>query len=88
MVKQYERLFEMEGVELKFTDEALKTIVKKAIKRKTGARSLRAIMEEAMLDIMFSVPSMPNLASITITPEVVLEKEEPKYEFSSSKRSA
>jgi len=88
LVKQYERLLEMEDVELKFTKDALKTIVKKAIKRKTGARSLRAIMEETMLDIMFSVPTMPNLRAITITPEVVLEKVEPKYEFSSSKRSA
>jgi len=88
MVKQYERLFDMEGVELKFTDKALKMIVQKAMKRKTGARSLRAIMEETMLDIMFTVPTMPNLTSITITPEVVLGKDEPKYEFSSSKRSA
>jgi ATP-dependent Clp protease ATP-binding subunit ClpX len=59
-----------------------------AIKRKTGARSLRAIMENIMLDIMFRVPSLPNLKRITISKDVITEKSEPKYEFVSGKRTA
>ena len=88
LVKQYKRLMELEGVDLQFEDEALKEVVHLAIKRKTGARSLRAIMENIMLDIMFRVPSLPNLKRIIITKEVITEKAEPKYEFISGKRTA
>ena len=56
LVKQYEALFEMEGVKLTITEEALKAIAKKAIERKTGARGLRAIMEENLLQIMYDIP--------------------------------
>jgi ATP-dependent Clp protease ATP-binding subunit ClpX len=86
--KQYARLMELEGVDLKFEEDALKEVVRMAIKRKTGARSLRAIMENIMLDIMFRVPSLPNLKRITISKDVITEKSEPKYEFVSGKRTA
>lgn len=88
LVKQYEKLMALEGVNLKFEDDALREVVKTAITRKTGARSLRSIMENIMLDIMYNVPSIPNLKSIKITPGVVTNNEEPKFEFSSSKQSA
>jgi ATP-dependent Clp protease ATP-binding subunit ClpX len=88
LVKQYKRLMEMEGVDITFEEKALRDIVTIAMKRKTGARSLRAIMENVMLDIMYKVPSMNNLKSITITSDVVLKKSEPKYGFASSKKSA
>lgn len=88
LVKQYQCLMEMEGVELIFEPEALDDVVKLAMKNKTGARSLRAIMEATMLDIMYKTPSMPNVKSITINKDVVNNNIEPKYEFSPTKRSA
>lgn len=88
LVKQYQCLMEMEGVELIFEPEALDEVVKLAMKNKTGARSLRAIMEATMLDIMYNVPSMPNVKSITINKDVVNNNVEPEYEFSPTKRSA
>lgn len=80
ITKQYKKLFAMEGVELKFEDEALMAIVQKAKSRKTGARGLRSIMEESMLDIMFSLPSMKNIARCVITQETVDKKAPPVYE--------
>ncbi|MBP8604779.1 MAG: ATP-dependent Clp protease ATP-binding subunit ClpX [Phycisphaerae bacterium] len=71
LVRQYQRLFEMEDAELKFTDEALDLIAKKAIKRDTGARALRAIMEELMVDLMYRLPEEPKPGKYIITPEVV-----------------
>lgn len=88
LVKQYQCLMEMEGVELTFESEALDEVVKLAMKNKTGARSLRAIMEATMLDIMYKTPSMPNVKSITINKDVVNNNVEPEYEFSPTKRSA
>ena len=64
--KQYQKLFEIDGVELEFTDEALKAVAKKAIERSTGARGLRAIMEETMTDIMFELPSNKNICKVII----------------------
>lgn len=71
LVRQYQRLFEMEDAELKFTDEALDLIAKKAIKRDTGARALRAIMEELMVDLMYRLPEEPKPGKYVITPDVV-----------------
>ncbi len=71
LVKQYQKLFEMEEAELKFTDEALKLLASKAIKRDTGARALRAIMEELMLDLMYHLPEEPKPGNYVITPEVI-----------------
>ncbi|APF17168.1 ATP-dependent Clp protease ATP-binding subunit ClpX [Caldithrix abyssi] len=88
LVKQYKQLMKMEGVQLEFEEGALRAIVAKALKRKTGARSLRSIMEDVMLDVMFKVPSMEGLKSVTITEEVVTKKKEPIYEFKKTKKSA
>jgi ATP-dependent Clp protease ATP-binding subunit ClpX len=88
LVKQYQKLMEMEGVKLIFEEEALRAVVDIALKRKTGARSLRAIMESVMLDIMYRVPSMPALKSITITKDVVIHKNEPVFEFVKTRKRA
>ena len=71
LVKQYQRLFEMEDVKLTITLEALKAIARKAIERKTGARGLRSIMEGILLETMFELPSMKGVEEIVIGPEVV-----------------
>jgi ATP-dependent Clp protease ATP-binding subunit ClpX len=77
LVKQYEKLFEMENVRLKFTEGALEAIAAEAIKRKTGARGLRAIMEECMLDVMYELPGRDNVKECIISEEVVRNQKEP-----------
>ena len=77
LVKQYQKLLELDGVELEFTQEALEAIVDKAIERKTGARGLRSIIEEIMRDIMYDVPSNPKIEKCTITKETVLNNAGP-----------
>ncbi|MGB9628738.1 MAG: ATP-dependent Clp protease ATP-binding subunit ClpX [Thermodesulfobacteriota bacterium] len=77
LVKQYQKLFEFENVKLRFTDGALVAIAKEAIKRKSGARGLRAIMENIMLDVMYEIPSQPNIRECIISEEVVLNHESP-----------
>jgi ATP-dependent Clp protease ATP-binding subunit ClpX len=79
LVKQYERLFEMEGVSLKFSDDALKSIAKKALARKTGARGLRSIMENILLDSMFDLPSMAAVEEVVINSEVVEGRAQPLH---------
>ena len=74
----YKKLFEMEGVSLDFTDEALNSIVKIAIKRKTGARALRSILEKSMQDIMYETPSGKNISECIITQDVIMKKKKPK----------
>ena len=71
LTKQYQRLFEMDGVELSFDEEALRAVAKKAIERKTGARGLRAILEDVMLDIMFDLPSRDDIGYCRITKDVI-----------------
>ena len=71
LVKQYQKLFEMEEAELKFTDEALRMLAANAMKRDTGARALRATMEEIMVDLMYDLPEEPKPGDYTITPEVI-----------------
>ena len=78
LVKQYQKLFEIDGVELVFEREALEAIVDKAIERKTGARGLRSIIEEIMRDIMFDIPSNPNIEKCIITKDTVLRTAGPK----------
>ncbi len=78
LVKQYQKLFEIDGVELIFEREALEAIVDKAIERKTGARGLRSIIEEIMRDIMFDIPSKPDIEKCIITKETVLGTAGPK----------
>ena len=77
LVRQYQRLFEMEDVQLSFAEEALRTISKKAIERKTGARGLRSIMEGILLDTMFELPSMRGVEEVVISAEVVEGKARP-----------
>ena len=77
LVKQYTHLVEMEGVDLKFTDDSLVAIAQKALERKTGARGLRSIIEKAMLNIMFEIPSTNSIKEIIITPEVIRDAQEP-----------
>ncbi len=77
LVKQYQKLFEIEGVKLRFNQEALGAMVREAIKRKTGARGLRAIIEEIMLDIMYEIPSLEGVRECVITEECVLKKDKP-----------
>ena len=71
LMKQYQRLFEMDGVELSFDEEALRAVAKKAIERKTGARGLRAILEDVMLDIMYDIPSRDDIGYCRITKDVI-----------------
>ena len=77
LVKQYQKLFEFENVKLRFTEGALTSIAKEAIKRKSGARGLRAIMENTMLDVMYELPSQPNIRECIISEEAVLNHESP-----------
>ncbi len=71
LVKQYQKLFDMENVKVSFTDDALKSIAEKAIKRKTGARGLRSILEETLLDTMFDLPSMDGVAEVVVNEETI-----------------
>ncbi len=79
LIKQYEKIFEMEGVKLTFTPEALEVVAECALKKNTGARALRSILEKTMLDIMFNLPNRKNITECIITPEVILGKEEPIF---------
>ena len=78
LVKQYKKLFEMDNVELDFSDKALTAIAKKAIERKTGARGLRSIIEEVMTEIMYEVPSNERINKVVITEPTITQKEKPE----------
>ena len=88
LVKQFKKLFELEGVNLRFTDSALSGIAKEAVKRKSGARGLRAILETCMLDIMYEIPSGENVKECVISEDVVLNKEDPILLYEQSKKQA
>ena len=77
IVKQFQHLFNYENVELKFTDGALRAVVKEAIRRKTGARGLRSILEGNMLDVMYEMPSQEDLKEVVVTEECILSSAEP-----------
>ena len=77
LVKQYQKLFELEEVDLTFTDEALEAIAKRAIRRKTGARGLRSIVEGLLLDTMFDLPSMEDVSEVVVDADVVEGRKEP-----------
>lgn len=81
LVKQYEALLAMEGVQLTFTAEALKAIAQKALERKTGARGLRSIIESCMLEVMYDIPSDSEIKEIVMTPEVIAGTQEPVKVF-------
>ncbi len=78
LVKQYQKLFELDNVKLHFTDDAIEAIAEKAVERKTGARGLRSIMEDMMMDIMYEIPSEPDITEVGITREVVEGKGTPE----------
>lgn len=82
IIKQYQKLFEMDGVELSFADDAVEEVADKTLERKTGARGLRAIMEKAMLDIMYTLPSDENVESCLITKDVIDGSGEPVLMYS------
>lgn len=82
LVKQYQKLFEMDGVDLSFEPEALKAMAAKAMKRNTGARGLRAIMEDVVMDLMYEIPSDDHITKCTITKDVVENGGEPELEYS------
>ena len=77
MVKQYQKLFEMDAVKLKFTDGSLRLVAREALERKAGARGLRGILEEIMLDVMYDLPSRSNVKECIISEDVVLRKRDP-----------
>ncbi len=85
LTKQYKRLFEMDGVELHFDDLALKAIAQMAIERKTGARGLRSILEDAMMDIMYEIPSRADVESCMITKESIEKKSPPQLQLRDEK---
>jgi ATP-dependent Clp protease ATP-binding subunit ClpX len=88
LTKQYSRLFEMEGVELEFTVEALSSVARKAMERKTGARGLRSILESILLDVMYDLPSLENVSKAVIDEGVIKGESEPLLMYESGERSA
>ena len=78
LIRQYEKLFELDNVKLTFNKEAIHTLAKEAIKRKTGARGLRSIIENSMLDLMYEIPSDPDIKEVEINKDSILKKAEPK----------
>lgn len=85
LTKQYKRLFEMEGTELEFTDNSLKAIAEKAIERKTGARGLRSILENLLLDTMYELPDLENIEKVVINKDTVTDQKKPVHVFSQEK---
>ncbi len=88
LIKQYQRLFEFEKVKLKFTQGALVAIAKEALKRKSGARGLRAILEHTMLDIMYEIPSQTNIREVVVNEDVFTKKEQPLIVYEKKAESA
>ena len=86
LVKQFQKLMEIDGVALSFDDEALLQIAKEALKRKTGARGLRAIIEGIMRNVMYEVPSIEGVTACRVTKEVVTTKKEPVLTIENKKK--
>ncbi|WP_439109941.1 ATP-dependent Clp protease ATP-binding subunit ClpX [Lentibacter sp.] len=86
LVKQYQRLFEIEGAELTFTDDALKAIARRAIERKTGARGLRSILEDILLDTMFDLPGLENVQEVVVNEEAVTSDAQPLIIYADQKK--
>ncbi|MFZ5565180.1 MAG: ATP-dependent Clp protease ATP-binding subunit ClpX [Thermodesulfobacteriota bacterium] len=86
LIKQFQKLFEIEGVNLRFTDSALATVASLAMKRKSGARGLRSILESCMLDLMYEIPSREGVKECVIGEEVIKKKEEPLLIFEQAKK--
>jgi ATP-dependent Clp protease ATP-binding subunit ClpX len=88
LVKQYQRLFEMDGVKLKFAQGALHAVAREALKRNAGARGLRAIMEKSMLDIMYEVPSQSDIREVAVSEEVIVSGEKPLIVYANEQEKA
>lgn len=88
LVKQYKKFFEFENVKLKFTEGAIQAIADQAYKRKTGARGLRSILEENMLDIMFDLPSREDIEEVVISEEVITKREKPMLALHKQKQAS
>src|SRR5690606_15046309 len=88
LTKQYGRLFEMEGVELEFRTDALKAIAQRALKRKTGARGLRSILENVLLDTMYEIPSIENVSKVVIDENVISGNAKPLLIYESAEQPA
>ena len=87
LVKQYQKLLEMDGVTLEFEEEALRVIAKRAIERKTGARGLKAILEDIMLNVMFYIPSRKDIEKCIITKDTILNNSDPILIISEGQRA-
>jgi ATP-dependent Clp protease ATP-binding subunit ClpX len=87
LVKQYQKLFQMEDVELVFTDDALRAIAATAKKRETGARGLRSVIEETMLHLMYEIPSNPNIRKVVVTADTILKNIEPEIVMQRDRRA-
>ena len=87
LIKQYSKLFELEGVELEIRDDALTAVARKAMDRKTGARGLRSILEKALLETMFELPSMKNVGKVTVDASVIKEGAQPLYVYQDEQRN-
>lgn len=88
ITKQYKKLFRMEGVDLEFEDDALEEVVKKAMTKGTGARALRSILEEVMIEIMYKLPSKQNVSKCIVTSDVITKKDKPIYKSESKEQYA
>ena len=88
LVKQFKKLFELDNVELEIDDEALIEVARKAIERKTGARGLRSILEETMMDIMYDIPSRDDVSAILINKDCIIKKSEPLIKIKNTKKGA
>ena len=88
LIKQFQKLFEFENVKLKFTENAIRAIAEKAIAHKTGARGLRSVLEEHMLDIMFELPSRDDVEEVVVNEEVIKNSEEPLLVYHKQKRAS
>ena len=88
IIKQYKKLFELENVTLKFTDGALRAVAKLSMERKSGARGLRSILENTMLEVMYEIPSQREIKECVINEEVVIHNEKPIMIYETKSESA
>ena len=88
LAKQYQRLFQMEGCDLELRDDALKSIAHKAMARKTGARGLRTIMEQVLLDVMYDLPSMEHVSKVVVDASVIAGDNPPYIVFDGIEKQA
>ena len=87
LIKQYQKLFDYNGVELEFEDAAIEQVAETALLNKTGARGLRKVLEDSMLEIMYEVPSQENIKTCLITKEVIQKTGRPEYNYKNKKKS-